>query len=129
MPMAVCRGTYEHDRCSKQAPTRVRKMTDRKRDRATRYFVVALVCVDDGIVAGQPLQCIGANAAIRCAQVLVNEYGKVGALALRKAGHEADRLHVLRAFGDVPYGEQINLAAGWNVVAREQEWDGVHVAG
>lgn len=102
-------------------------MTDRKCDRATTYFVVALVCVDDAIVAEQPLRGISARAAIKCAQVLVDGYGRVGALALRKTDREGNRLYVLRTFGDVPYGEQINVAKGWHVAAREEHWDDIDV--
>jgi hypothetical protein len=104
-------------------------MADVKRDRSTAYFALAFVCVDGDTVTGQPVQCIGASAAIRCAQGLVNRYGTVGALALRKSEHHGDSLHVLCAFGDVPQGERIDLAGGWHIAAWDEEWSGVDVVG
>jgi hypothetical protein len=104
-------------------------MTDGKRHGAASYFVVAIVCIDDDIVTVEPVHCISAQAAIGCAQALVNEYGSVGALALRKSDHQSDRLYVLRPFGDVPHGEQINLANGWHVAAWDEQWGGVNVFG
>ncbi|MDB5551105.1 MAG: hypothetical protein JWL86_1089 [Rhizobium sp.] len=104
-------------------------MTDGKRDSTTAYFALALACVGDDVVVSEPVQCISASAAIRCAQRLVNTYGSVGAMALRKPDDLGDSLHVLCAFGDVPYGEQINIANGWRVVAFEEEWGGVDVVG
>jgi hypothetical protein len=103
--------------------------TDGTRGGVTAYFALAFVCVDDDIVIGQPVRCIGASAAIRRAHELMKNYGTVGALALRKSDHEPDRLDILCACGDVPDGEHIYLANGWRVVAREEEWDGVDVVG
>lgn len=89
------------------------------RNRVDGFLAVPYVCVSDDIVAGRSIPCVSAGAAVSCAQRLVHHYGTVGALALRSDRHN-DSLHVIRAFGDVPQGREIELAGGRSVALGDE---------
>jgi hypothetical protein len=75
---------------------------------AISYFVaLPFVLADDGtIVAGGPIECASAGAAILRAEVLSRMEGNVGAVAFSRTGDSDIGIFedavVLRKFGEVP---------------------------
>jgi hypothetical protein len=71
------------------------------------YFVaLPFVSTDDGIAAGEPVECFNPVAVVMRAEALSRKEGYVGAVAFSRTGDPAigefgDAL-VIRKFGDVP---------------------------
>ena len=65
-------------------------------------FVVA----DDGIAAGEPMECFNPNAAVMRAEALSRKEGHVGAVAFSRNGDPStgdfSDAKLIRKFGDVP---------------------------
>jgi hypothetical protein len=66
----------------------------------TTYFVA-----DDGVAAGEPMECFNPNAAVMRAEALSRKPGHVGAVAFCRTGDPAtgdfSDATVIRKFGDV----------------------------
>ena len=72
----------------------------------TYYVALPFVASEDGIAAGQPVECLDPNAAVMRAKALSRKEGHVGAVAFSRTGDPAtgdfSDATVLRKFGDVP---------------------------
>jgi hypothetical protein len=71
------------------------------------YFVaLPFVATDDGIAAGEPMECFNPVAVVMRAEVLSRKQGHVGAVAFNRTGDPAtgdfSDAKVIRKFGDVP---------------------------
>jgi hypothetical protein len=72
----------------------------------TYYVALPFVLANDGIAAGEAVQCLNPNSAVMKAQALSRKPGNVGALAFSRSGDPAtgdfgDAV-LIRKFGDVP---------------------------
>jgi hypothetical protein len=72
----------------------------------TYYVALPFVAIDDGIAAGEPMECFNPVAVVTRAEALSRKEGHVGAVAFSRTGdpatgdfHDAT---VLRTFGNVP---------------------------
>jgi hypothetical protein len=71
-------------------------------------YCVALpfVLADDGVAAGEAVECLSANAAVMRAEALSREPGCAGAIAFSRSGDPATGefgdAKLIRKFGDVP---------------------------
>ena len=72
----------------------------------TYYVALPFVAADDGVAAGEPLECFNPVAAVRRAEALSRKEGYVGAVAFSRTGDPATGdfgdAKVIRKFGDVP---------------------------
>ena len=72
----------------------------------TYYVALPFVPSDDGIAAGEAMECFSANAAVMRAEALSRKPGIVGAVAFSRSGDPATGdfgdATVIRKFGDVP---------------------------
>lgn len=72
----------------------------------TYYVSLPFVASEDGIAAGQPVECLNPNAAVMRAKALSRKEGHVGAVAFSRTGDPAtgdfSDAKVIRKFGDVP---------------------------
>jgi hypothetical protein len=71
----------------------------------TYYVALRFVVADDGIAAGEAVECLSANAAVMRAEALSRKPGCAGAIALPQRGSGDRRLRrcqLIRKFGDVP---------------------------
>jgi hypothetical protein len=72
----------------------------------TYYVALPFVASEDGIAAGQPVECLNPNAAVMRAKALSRKEGHVGAVAFSRTGDPAtgdfSDAKVIRKFGDVP---------------------------
>lgn len=71
------------------------------------YFVaLPFVAADDGIAAGEPVECLSPQAAIVRAEYLSRREGIVGAVAFSRSGDlgtgEFEDAQLLKKFGEVP---------------------------
>jgi hypothetical protein len=71
------------------------------------YFVaLPFVSTDDGIAAGEPIECFNPVAVVMRAEALSRKEGHVGAVAFSRTGEPATGdfgdAKVIRKFGDVP---------------------------
>jgi hypothetical protein len=71
------------------------------------YFVaLPFVATDDGIAAGEPIECFNPVAVVVRAEALTRKEGHVGAVAFSRTGDPAtgdfSDAKVIRKFGDVP---------------------------
>jgi hypothetical protein len=71
------------------------------------YFVaLPFVAADDGIVPGEPVECLSAGTAILRAEYLSQREGVVGSIAFSRSGDLSsgtfDDAQVLKKFGDAP---------------------------
>jgi hypothetical protein len=71
------------------------------------YFVaLPFVASDDGIAAGEPIECFNPVAVVLRAQALSRKPGHVGAVAFRRTGDPATGefgdAEIIRKFGEVP---------------------------
>ena len=71
------------------------------------YFVaLPFVTADDGVAAGEPVECPSSRAAIMRAEHLSRKEGFVGAVAFSRSGDPTsgtfEDAQVLKAFGIVP---------------------------
>ena len=72
----------------------------------TYYVALPFVLADDGVAAGEAVECLSANAAVMRAEALSRKPGHAGALAFSRTGDPATGefgdAKVIRRFGDVP---------------------------
>jgi len=72
----------------------------------TCFVALPFVAADDGIAAGEPVECFSPNAAMMRAEALSRKEGHVGAVAFSRSGDPAtgdfSDTMVIRKFGDVP---------------------------
>jgi hypothetical protein len=72
----------------------------------TYYVALPFVMADDGVAAGEAVECLNPNAAVMKAEALSRKPGHVGALAFSRTGDPASgdfgEAKVIRKFGDVP---------------------------
>lgn len=72
----------------------------------TYYVALPFVVADDGLAAGEPIECFNPNAVVMKAEALSRVEGHVGALAFSRTGDPATGdfgdAKVIRKFGDVP---------------------------
>jgi hypothetical protein len=72
----------------------------------TYYVALPFVTADDGVAAGEAVECFNPDAAVRKAESLSRKPGHVGAVAIRRTGDPATGdfgdAQVSRKFGDVP---------------------------
>jgi hypothetical protein len=72
----------------------------------TYYVALPFVASDDGITAGDPVECLNANAAVVRAEALSRKEGHVGAVAFSRTADPAtgdlSDAKLIRKFGDVP---------------------------
>ena len=71
------------------------------------YFVaLPFVAADDGIAAGEPVECFSPSAAVTRADALSRKEGHIGAVAFSRTGDPAtgdfDDATIIRRLGDVP---------------------------
>jgi hypothetical protein len=72
----------------------------------TYYVALPFVLADDGVAAGEALECLSANAAVMRAEALSRKPGCAGAIAFSRSGDPATSefgdAKLIRKFGDVP---------------------------
>jgi hypothetical protein len=72
----------------------------------TYYVALPFVAADDGIAAGEAVECFNPNAAVMKAEALARKPGHVGAVAFSRSGDPATGdfgdATVIRKFGEVP---------------------------
>ncbi|WP_230646768.1 hypothetical protein [Bradyrhizobium sp. Leaf401] len=72
----------------------------------TYYVALPFVMADDGLAAGEAVECLSANAAVMRAEALSRKPGVVGALAFSRTGDPSSGdfgdAKVIRKFGEVP---------------------------
>ena len=72
----------------------------------TYYVALPFVPSDDGIAAGEAIECFNPNAAVMKAEALSRKPGCAGAIAFCRTGDPAtgefDDAKLIRKFGDVP---------------------------
>jgi hypothetical protein len=72
----------------------------------TYYVALPFVAGDDGVAAGEPVECFNPVAVVMRAEALSRKEGNVGAVAFSRTGDPAtgdfsDAI-VMKKFGDVP---------------------------
>jgi hypothetical protein len=72
----------------------------------TYYVALPFVASDDGVAAGEPMECFNPIAVVMRAEALSRKEGHVGAVAFSRTGDPANGdfsdAKVIRQFGDVP---------------------------
>ncbi|MCK1715059.1 hypothetical protein [Bradyrhizobium sp. 143] len=72
----------------------------------TYYVALPFVAADDGIAAGEAVECFNPNAAVMKAEALSRKPGIIGAVAFSRSGDPATGdfgdATVIRKFGEVP---------------------------
>jgi hypothetical protein len=72
----------------------------------TYYVALPFMTADNGIAAGEPMDCFNPNAAVMRAEALSRKPGHVGAVAFSRTGDPATGdfrdAQVIKRFGDVP---------------------------
>jgi hypothetical protein len=72
----------------------------------TYYFALPFVIADDGVAAGEAVECLSANAAVMRAEAPSRKPGCAGAVAFSRTGDPATGnfgdAKLIRKFGDVP---------------------------
>ena len=72
----------------------------------TYYGALPFVAADDGIAAGEAVECFNPNAAVIKAEALARKPGHVGAVAFSRTGDpgtgDFGDAKLIRKFGDVP---------------------------
>ena len=72
----------------------------------TYYVALPFVVADDGVAAGEAVECLSANAAVVRAEALSRKPGCAGAIAFCRTGDPAtgefSDAKLIRKFGDVP---------------------------
>jgi hypothetical protein len=72
----------------------------------TYYVALPFIATDDGIAAGEPMECFNPTAVVIRAEALSRKEGHVGAVAFSRTGDPAtgdfSDAQVIRKFGDVP---------------------------
>jgi hypothetical protein len=72
----------------------------------THYVALPFVAADDGIAAGDAVECFNPNSAVMRAEALSRKPGHVGAVAFSRTGDPATGnfgdAKLIRKFDDVP---------------------------
>ncbi|MDA9393072.1 hypothetical protein WN73_21360 [Bradyrhizobium sp. CCBAU 45394] len=72
----------------------------------TYYVALPFVLADDGVAAGEAVECLSANAAVMRAEALSRKPGCAGAIAFSRSGDPATgefgEAKLIRKFGDAP---------------------------
>jgi hypothetical protein len=72
----------------------------------TYYVALPFVAADDGVAAGEPVECFNPVAVVMRAEALSRKEGHIGAVAFARTGDPATGdfgdAKVLKKFGDVP---------------------------
>lgn len=72
----------------------------------TYYVALPFVFSDEGVAAGEPAECMSANAAVMRAEALSRKPGHAGAVAFSRTGDPSSGdfsdARLIRKFGDVP---------------------------
>ena len=72
----------------------------------TYYVALPFVAADDGVAAGEAVECFNPTAAVMRAEILSRKAGHIGAVAFSRTGDPATGdfgdATVIRKFGDVP---------------------------
>jgi hypothetical protein len=72
----------------------------------TYNVALPFVTSDDGVAAGEPMECFNANAAVMRAEALSRKEGHVGTVAFSRTGDPAtgdfSDAKVIKKFVDVP---------------------------
>ena len=72
----------------------------------TYYVALPFVAADDGVAAGEPVECFNPTAVVMKAETLSRKEGHVGAVAFSRTGDPAigefGDAKVIRKFGEVP---------------------------
>ncbi|MGY4432743.1 hypothetical protein ACVWWO_005220 [Bradyrhizobium sp. F1.13.1] len=72
----------------------------------TYYVALPFVAADDGVAAGEAVECFNPNAAVMRAEALSRKPGILGAVAFSRTGDPSSGdfgdATVIRKFGDVP---------------------------
>jgi hypothetical protein len=72
----------------------------------TYYVALPFVASDDGVAAGEPVECFNPGAVVTRAEALSRKEGHVGAVAFSRTGNPATGdfgdATVIKKFGDVP---------------------------
>jgi len=72
----------------------------------TYYVALPFVAADDGVAAGEPVECFNPAAVVIRAEALSRKYGHVGAVAFSRTGDPATGefgdATIIKKFGDVP---------------------------
>jgi hypothetical protein len=72
----------------------------------TYYVALPFVLADDGLAAGEAVECFNPNAAVIKAEALARKPGHVGAIAFSRTGDPASGdfsdAKLIRKFGEVP---------------------------
>ena len=70
------------------------------------YFALPFVAADDGMDAGEAVECFNSEAVLTCAEDLSRKEGHVGAVAFSCTSDPAtgkfSDAKIIRAFGDAP---------------------------
>jgi hypothetical protein len=73
---------------------------------ATYYVALPFVAIDDGVAAGEPMECFDPVAVVMRAEALSRKAGHVGAVAFSRNGDPAtgdfSDAKVIGRFGEVP---------------------------
>jgi hypothetical protein len=72
----------------------------------TYYVALPFVSADDGVAAGEPVECFNPTAVVIKAEILSRKEGHVGAVAFSRTGDPATGdfgdAKIIRKFGEVP---------------------------
>ena len=72
----------------------------------TYYVALPFVAADDGVAAGEPIECFNPTAVVMRAEALSRKEGNVGAVAFSRSGNPAtgdfSDAKIIRKFGYVP---------------------------
>ncbi|MET4232296.1 hypothetical protein ACVWXN_006027 [Bradyrhizobium sp. i1.4.4] len=86
------------ERCRSTSPT---SSSD-----APEFVALPFVAADDGIAAGEPIECFNPTAVVMKAEALSRKEGHIGAVAFSRTGDPATGdfgdAKVIRKFGEVP---------------------------
>ncbi len=73
---------------------------------ATHYVGLPFVLADDGLAAGEAVECFNPNGVVMKAEVLARKPGHVGAIAFSRTGDPSSGdfsdAKLIRKFGEVP---------------------------
>jgi hypothetical protein len=72
----------------------------------TYYVALPFVAADDGVAAGEPVECFNPTAVVMKAENLSRKEGHVGAVAFSRTGDPATgdfgNAKIIKKFGEVP---------------------------
>ncbi|MGL3104883.1 hypothetical protein [Bradyrhizobium sp. BR 1432] len=72
----------------------------------TYYVALPFVLADDGVTAGEAVECLSANVAVMRAEALSRKPGHAGAVAFSRTGDPSSGdfgdSKIIRKFGDAP---------------------------